>query len=181
MVERVTVDPFGPEITREDVIYAAGFFDGEGCVNISKAVAQSKEPRYHFQIVLTNTDMAILKWYQDRWGGKIYKQRSDRSILIDNPRGCFKLMWSGWAASEVLAQWVPFLKVKQRVAQNALAFQLVKDQARPYIGRSTPHDLRVRMERFHDVHRSLMGREDSVIPDVAEEIDDQLIFASVRD
>lgn len=50
--------------------YAAGFFDGEGCVNVS-----SLRGRSFIRILIVNTNKEILEMFQKRWGGDIKENK----------------------------------------------------------------------------------------------------------
>lgn len=41
--------------SHDDLVYLAGFFDGEGMVNITRIVGKAKEPQYKLQLSITNT------------------------------------------------------------------------------------------------------------------------------
>lgn len=53
-----------------DIRYVAGFFDGEGSVYIGKTKPNSKtrSPRYTLQIMITNSDKAILEKIHEFFG-----------------------------------------------------------------------------------------------------------------
>jgi intein-encoded DNA endonuclease-like protein len=54
--------------------YAAGFFDGEGCVNCSSSRNNS-----FIRILVVNTNLEILQRFQAVWGGDInpnYKSKA---------------------------------------------------------------------------------------------------------
>lgn len=55
--------------------YAAGFFDGEGCVNFS---TRGKSRTLFVRVFLTNTDEAILSAFQATFGGRLDKPRQLR-------------------------------------------------------------------------------------------------------
>jgi len=59
-------------VPSHEVAYTAGFFDGEGCVNIVRYLQRGRS--YHtLQIVFTNTDFQALEWLRQRWGGYLSK------------------------------------------------------------------------------------------------------------
>lgn len=140
-----------------DLVYTAGFFDGEGSVNITRIVGKSKDPQYKLQISITNTDLPILDWLQERYGGKLYEQPNNRSNLTDYPRVCKSLWFTGKGGGAFLRLIEPYVKVKRPQLLNALDFQAVKD-ARPASRRGTPPDQRAQLERFYQVHREIMAR-----------------------
>lgn len=108
-----------------DIQYAAGFFDGEGCVQVGRTLRNrvypngyQRPPYYEYQLAvdISNSNLLILGKFADRWGGKIYPAVSSRN----------KAMWS-WhlrrkAAEAFLIELSPWLWVKRYEAWLALNF-----------------------------------------------------------
>jgi len=61
--------------------YMAGFFDGEGSVIMTK--------NYQIYIVITQSNLELLKGFQEGWGGRIYARSSKLS-----KKPCFVLRFS---------------------------------------------------------------------------------------
>jgi len=116
------VDRLGPY----DTAYLAGFVDGEGSIGI---VAHNKPntaggkgrrtPHYRLVIGVTNTDIAVLQWIHDRWGGSIFAKSTKNAkwapsfeLRITNREACFAL----------LLAIQPHVKVKARQVELGLAF-----------------------------------------------------------
>lgn len=96
-----------------DVRYAAGFFDGEGCVIVGK----------NFQVasVLAQSELEILKEFQAMWGGFIYEQGNNK--LAKKPHWHWRL--SRKAQTQRFLQEIrPFCRVK--VAKIDLALEMLK-------------------------------------------------------
>src|ERR1700736_1605825 len=77
MVDSSRLFLFGSEnnpsvVPSDEVAYTAGFFDGEGCVNIARYLQRGR-PYHTLAIIFTNTDFQVLAWLQQRWGGNIFK------------------------------------------------------------------------------------------------------------
>ena len=110
---------------RDDCIYAAGFFDGEGCVNLTLSGRGKKAVTA--QMILGNTDLAVLEWLRDRWGGGLYK-KSDR--IQRRPQW----QWVLWESRMLpyLDDIAPFVKVKAPALRNAQAFLRLKVQRRKH-------------------------------------------------
>ena len=53
--------------------YAAGFFDGEGCVNITVG---GKSRQVALRVMIVNTDEAILQAFMLRFGGRLSRPRT---------------------------------------------------------------------------------------------------------
>ena len=92
--------------------YAAGFFDGEGCIIITKTTKQ-----YALRCTLGNTNREVLEQLKSQWGG---------CIKLHNG---FKVK-AGWQwdiaanqAAHFLTDISPFLVIKREEALLGLEFQ----------------------------------------------------------
>jgi hypothetical protein len=68
-----TAVEYGPPTDFERA-YAAGFFDGEGCVYMARTrpMSSANRPAFQLQTIVTNTNREPLEWLQQRWRGYIY-------------------------------------------------------------------------------------------------------------
>jgi len=110
--------------------YVAGFFDGEGCVCISKSKRknweyQTRYLEYVFSVGIGNTYFPILYFLKDRFGGSLHLNLSGK-----RKKATYKpfLQWniSGRKAKRFLEQILPFLIVKKSQAEIGIAFQEFK-------------------------------------------------------
>lgn len=86
--------------------YAAGFFDGEGCISL----ARSTPGRYCLQVHVGNNNRDVLDSYQSRFGGSVGLRSSGLyiwAIYSDN-------------AERFLSAIFPYLRVKRGEAEAAL-------------------------------------------------------------
>jgi hypothetical protein len=93
------------------VIYAAGFFDGEGCVTTSHK---------NFRVTVANTNKAILRWLCQQFGGSI-----NNCHYSDNPNWSPAWKWVLAAKDDVrrfLIAVEPFLRIKQRESRAVVKF-----------------------------------------------------------
>ena len=93
--------------------YAAGFFDGEGCVNCS-----SNRNNSFVRILVVNTNIDVLKAFQAVWGGDInanYRQKS-------HWKQAYTWRLQHKSATDFLTEILPFLIVKRQQAEAAIAF-----------------------------------------------------------
>ena len=93
--------------------YAAGFFDGEGCITMHRY------PPAHYlriDVVVGNTNRDVLLLLQERWAGAMQKQR------VHQPHHKQPWHWelSGRKAWDFLRDVTPFLIVKKVEAEIAL-------------------------------------------------------------
>lgn len=99
----------------EDVIWAAGFFDGEGCVRITRQEKYGKT--YHWMDVsVFQAEQTSIELLMELFGGSISDHHSKRDI--------------GWwwrahgpTADAALREMLPYLRVKRRQAEIAINFQ----------------------------------------------------------
>ena len=95
--------------------YAAGFFDGEGCINIT---VRGPSRQVCLRVMLVNTDAPILRFFQIQFGGRLAKPRMNG----DGWKEFRQLNWSGHAAAAFIREIEPYLILKKPQAQLALEF-----------------------------------------------------------
>jgi hypothetical protein len=103
------------EPTPSDVGYAAGFFDGEGSINIKNP---ARKTGYRLVVAAAQTAIEPLEWLKERWGG---------SVRIRRKRSRRRPAWE-WSATSSLAlrfleHVYPLLIVKKDQAAIAIDFQ----------------------------------------------------------
>jgi hypothetical protein len=67
----------------EELAYAAGLFDGEGSISL---VRQKNNRSHSPQVAVASTDLEVLHWLQDRYGGSIVTKqprKSSHSVSYD--------------------------------------------------------------------------------------------------
>ena len=94
--------------------YAAGFFDGEGCVNLT---TYGKNRQVNIRVYLINTDADILRLFQCHFGGRLGAPR----VSKEGWKAFRNLVWTGVAAIDFLRIIQPFVILK--VAQIKLALE----------------------------------------------------------
>ena len=80
-------DFHGRQLSEHEIGYLAGIMDGEGCIHISSPISRTKDCKSHIYqtyISVTNTEMPLLAWIQERIGGII------RSIPTDKKSGVIR-------------------------------------------------------------------------------------------
>jgi hypothetical protein len=90
--------------------YAAGFFDGEGCITVGMNKREGGYSRIRVQI--TQMDIRPLLFIQEQFGGQIVRERD-----------CWQLHWCGKKALPFLEAIEPYLFVKRE--QVALAIEFI--------------------------------------------------------
>ncbi len=94
--------------------YFAGFFDGEGCVQVSKNGS--------IQLRITNTNLEILNYIKNVFGGSVGK----RSQIVNKPQ----YTWSAYGdlAVELSQKLFPICKEKGKQLQVALEWMEVRKE-----------------------------------------------------
>src|ERR1700736_2301656 len=122
MVDSSRLFLFGSEnnpsvVPSDEVAYTAGFFDGEGCVNIARYLKRGR-PYHTLAVIFTNTDFQALEWLQRRWGGNLSKPIQFNA----RHRPYRDLRLSAGPALPLLQAMLPYLIVKKSQGEIALAF-----------------------------------------------------------
>ena len=100
-------------LKRDDVIYLAGLFDGEGCVTYKKYWDRKRKDRprkylcWRIQMEIVMTDKKTIQWCADKFGGKVYKKPRKGHRMQYRWRKGFK------NANEVAKFIAPFSVTKQ--------------------------------------------------------------------
>ena len=100
-----------------NLAYVAGFFDGEGCVSFCR-VRSSFYPR----VLITNTDLYVLKEIQNKFGGDIRKLVGRKK----NWKQCYMLRICWSSAVDFLDKISPYLRIKDRQAHTVFAWAAIK-------------------------------------------------------
>jgi LAGLIDADG endonuclease len=104
---------------QEKLIWMAGFFDGEGCVSISRSQRKVKRGltsySYILQVAVSQKNAAPLEIFYERFGGSLFDYTS---------HGVTYWRWQLWSnyAAPMLETLLPYLVVKKDVAELGLRF-----------------------------------------------------------
>ena len=138
------------------VAWAAGFFDGEGCISISKPINKRKNgvhyTGYQLQAIVAQRDRRPLEVIVGLFGGNITAVKIHGSTY-------WYLRKHGAKAAELLEQLLPFLVLKKEQAELALRFHKYWNDTRPYrrdIGRS-PDEMQT-LEMFYQQSKQFNAR-----------------------
>ena len=103
-------------ITTENLAYLAGLLDGDGSITLKRV--NKHKASFKLLIFVANTNMPVLKWIQNKFGGKIYVY--DRQDGIRKPLGKWHTFTNN--AYTVLKQIYPYLIIKKEHAKLAINF-----------------------------------------------------------
>ena len=100
--------------------YMAGIIDGEGSMSIGLYKIKRKDGSinngFTIKIYVTTTDIALIDWLQDNFGGKVYDKLNDIGHL--GTKICYR--WQSLSKKEM--RWIidliePYLIIKKKQAQ----------------------------------------------------------------
>lgn len=110
-----------PDPPVESCAYVAGFFDGEGCIQIAKTSSMSVSNHVvgglGLIVNVVNTNLEVIRSIQEKFGGTLIP-KSDRR----RTRPAYYLVFSGKNAAWFLHCLLPYLIVKRKQAEAALVF-----------------------------------------------------------
>jgi len=107
-----------------DLIYAAGFFDGEGCVCIIKPNKDRDRPNYNLSVSISNTNENVMNWFRSVFNANVYSRKS----RDDNHRDYHVIQLTGDKAAYFLLSIVSHLKIKKEQAVLGIKFQLLENK-----------------------------------------------------
>jgi len=124
----------GKELTIEDINYIAGFFDGEGNINIYKTdtenirkVQQLRNPKYELSVSMFNTDKGVIEWIHSIFGGSFMtRNRINTKSYNKKWKESYTIRLTANQAKSFLEIMYPYLRVKKTQAEIAIKFQEVK-------------------------------------------------------
>jgi hypothetical protein len=107
----------------EQLIYLAGFFDGEGCISICHHSNSKKYKYLNLDIFVSNTNIPSLELFKNVFNGNIYAQSN--KTYKDHPNWKQAYVWQlgNNRASECLKELLPYLEQKKPQALLAIEFQ----------------------------------------------------------
>jgi len=108
--------------------WAAGFFDGEGCIRINKP---TKRNLGNLCVTISNTDEAVVRWFQKKWPGyfKPYKNGKRK-----NRKPAFMWVVAAFKAVAFLKYIQPYVKrgITKTKIRLAIEYQKQKLQHASY-------------------------------------------------
>lgn len=102
--------------------YAAGFFDGEGCVYCYKHKRwKSSQGTFDYQVRITvsNTNAEILRLLSEAYGGSVHQMYSPKG----NRRACWQWTIAARKALAFMERVSPFLIIKKNEVTKAMELQ----------------------------------------------------------
>lgn len=129
------------DVSALDASYAAGFFDGEGCVAIYERAARHSgegavSPNFYVTVNMTNTHLGVLQHIRERIGGTVANFVRGKG----KRRATYRWIASSKEASHILNILLPHVVVKREQILVALEFN------------------RLVQERINRLHTGILGK-----------------------
>lgn len=121
------------KVSTLSIQYIAGFFDGEGSINIYHIKPNKwrrKNEGYEFSVYIHNTDKKIIDLFQGQFGGYVNVRKRKTEKWKDG----YDWKLSSVQAKNFLKRIYPFLLIKKERARIVIEFQEVKEQKRYRFG-----------------------------------------------
>jgi hypothetical protein len=102
-----------------DLIYLAGFIDGEGTITAHTQISPTTgREGISLRVLVSNTNAAVMQWLSAAFGGKLSEPRGTRSVKHKPV-----MTWTIGAGEAVrlCRRLLPYLRIKQRHAEIVLA------------------------------------------------------------
>jgi len=103
-----------------DIIYLAGLFDGEGCVNISKKYDghQATKRQGNLSITIKLNDCGTTSWLKENFDGSVSKPKP-----YGNRKQAYAWTLGADSAADLLYDMLPYLKIKIKQAMLGMDWQ----------------------------------------------------------
>lgn len=109
-------------LTREELAWMAGFFDGEGSICIAHTRWKGRYEIWTLQIAISQTLERILRQLQASFGGSLFCKHA-KFIKAERASSIWIWTLTGKRGQMFLKTLLPFLRVKFEQAQIGIAFQ----------------------------------------------------------
>jgi hypothetical protein len=122
-----------------DYAWAAGFFDGEGCVSLHS------QGRYTcLRVIIVQKDIRPIEFFRS-----VFEMSETIGIVTRQNRKhkYYRLVASGPSAANILRNMLPYLKLKRDVAEVALDFQAAVERYTPKERKATLPDSEMEYRR----------------------------------
>jgi hypothetical protein len=132
------------ELTELEYAYLAGFFDGDGCVNIAKHTGpRCISPSYGLRLIFAQSDGPFLKYWQAKTGiGRVYERTQESNLSPTHPGYHWRI--NTREAEGLLRRIVDYVVLKRDQVQVALKFLDIP--AGPWGSAGIPQDITRRRE-----------------------------------
>ena len=114
----------------EELIWMAGFFDGEGCISMVRCGPRHEgySPYYRIVIAMTLTNEAILRLFHARFGGRFYPMHNGKPGKSRDWKPQWQWRMDASPGARFIEEILPYLKLKHEQAEKALLFWRKRDK-----------------------------------------------------
>lgn len=143
------------ELTETQKAYLAGFFDGEGCISISKFQGKNnRTPVYQLHVVIAQKISILPELCELAGVGSVHEKH--------DPNGTIYQQWrmSPHEGAAFLEAILPYLRLKGPEAELAIEYQSKQGHKHNTIGRgwTVPQNMIDEKERYYQALRAMKGR-----------------------
>lgn len=137
--------------------WCAGFFDGEGCISISKPKNQNADDKkiftgYQLQTIIAQRDRRPLDVFVSLFGGVIHDQKANNGSTY------WYYRLHNQKALAILKALVPFLVAKQKAAAMAISFQEYLNDTLPKRSHKRTDEQVETLDSFYHAMRTMNTR-----------------------
>jgi len=111
-------------MTRENLAYAAGIVDGEGCIGIFRRVNRQA---FRTHITVAMCELAVPEFLFQIFGGSLSKHER---LFRPNAREQYVWLVAAQKAAECARAILPYLRIKQAQAENLIELQEINQKIR---------------------------------------------------
>jgi len=147
---------------KEQLLYMAGFFDGEGCVGLNKcrSLGATHAFPYRVEVQISQVRKEPLEMFQKRYGGGIYLTK--RSLKNPNWQDVHHWVIGDRAAEKCLRDMLPHLTLKKDKARLCLEWRDLPKLSRianlQRVGRPSKIKAKKRNEKIIKERRKIYGK-----------------------
>ena len=127
-----------------DVAYLAGIIDGEGHIGLER-----HGKSYSLRLAVHTTSKELAEWILTTtgYGNKVQERRETRSVVIRKRMPTYEWRVFGRQAAQMIGKVRPYLRVRDKQADIALAFQPLYQAAasteeKRWLGEEARHELK---------------------------------------
>lgn len=169
------------DLTSEEWAYLAGFFDGDGCVNIAvnSSNKDAATPTHYLQVILAQSDEPFLREWRDRLNiGSLHELQTQPNAPIKRTKPCWAWRICGQEAERFLRMILPYVRRKAKEVEIALEFRKTKKDVVKCMG-TPPSMLALRqyyLEALQAAKRDGEPPQDPQAQQLARMLDSQLVL-----
>jgi hypothetical protein len=119
-------------MTPEMCAYIAGLLDADGWISMHRAnTGQNHRSGHNWLIGIVNSDLAVLRWVQELFGGSVTERKSNRrSPVARNWKTVYDWNPDAKGVANFLQSILPYLRIKKAQAELVLEFIATKQDRR---------------------------------------------------